>query len=404
LVLWLAIAKLNALYFLSQFLTLTMVDATLHENNLPFLSLCMIVKNEAENLPRYLPLVQPYVDEMVIIDTGSEDSTPEIAASYGAEVGYFAWCDDFAAARNYALSQVKGQWILMLDADEALVVAIENLKQGLRDRADILAYFLEYVEMIEEEQWTPSYRICLFRNLPEFSYVGQYHEVLQYQGQGSPSSHFSHLPGVKIQHYGFRPEVVKQKHLTRSIPMLERMREKDGLSIRLLYCLAAMYADVDKIERAAACSAEIFERLMPNLMTGTPPADFDFIPCTVFSLGVQALQQEDYETAQLLCQRGLEWCANYPPLNYLTGLLVKNLGFTRGSIAYFEYCLAMAESGSYYRGEPFNQSYMTTYSAYDLGCTYQELGETQKAIAAFETALKFDPNYAPAQEQLNLLT
>ena len=376
---------------------------TLHDKNNPFLSLCMIVKNEAENLLRCLSLAQPYVDEMVIIDTGSEDSTPAIAASYGAKVGYFAWKDDFAAARNYALSQATGQWILMLDADEELVVEIENLTQLLRNSSNTLAYVLEYREMIDEEQRTPSYRICLFRNLPEFSYVGKYHETLQYQDQNLPSTHLSYLKGLEIKHYGFRPEVVKQKHLTRSIPMLERMRESEGLSIRLLYCLAAMYADVDKMEQAAACSGEIFERLMPNLMTGTPPEDFHFIPCTVFSLGVQALQQEDYETTRLLCQRGLEWCPNYPPLNYLTGLLVKNLGFNRGSIAYFEYCLAMAEDGSYYREEPFDLIYMTTGSAFELGCTYEELGETQKAIAAFETALKFDINYLLAKERLNLL-
>lgn len=376
---------------------------TLHDKNNPFLSLCMIVKNEAENLLRCLSLAQPYVDEMVIIDTGSEDSTPAIAASYGAKVGYFAWKDDFAAARNYALSQATGQWILMLDADEELVVEIENLTQLLRNSSNTLAYVLEYREMIDEEQRTPSYRICLFRNLPEFSYVGKYHETLQYQDQNLPSTHLSYLKGLEIKHYGFRPEVVKQKHLTRSIPMLERMRESEGLSIRLLYCLAAMYADVDNMEQAAACSGEIFERLMPNLMTGTPPEDFHFIPCTVFSLGVQALQQEDYETTRLLCQRGLEWCPNYPPLNYLTGLLVKNLGFNRGSIAYFEYCLAMAEDGSYYREEPFDLIYMTTGSAFELGCTYEELGETQKAIAAFETALKFDINYLLAKERLNLL-
>lgn len=376
---------------------------TLPDKNNPFLSLCMIVKNEAENLLRCLALAQPYVDEMVIIDTGSEDSTPAIAASYGAKVGYFAWKDDFAAARNYALSQATGQWILMLDADEELVVEIENLTQLLRNSSNTLAYVLEYREMIDEEQRTPSYRICLFRNLPEFSYVGKYHEILQYQDQNLPSTHLSYLKGLEIKHYGFRPEVVKQKHLTRSIPMLERMRESEGLSIRLLYCLAAMYADVDKMEQAAACSGEIFERLIPNLMTGTPPEDFHFIPCTVFSLGVQALQQEDYETTRLLCQRGLEWCPNYPPLNYLTGLLVKNLGFNRGSIAYFEYCLAMAEDGSYYREEPFDLIYMTTGSAFELGCTYEELGETQKAIAAFETALKFDINYLPAKEKLDAL-
>jgi glycosyltransferase involved in cell wall biosynthesis len=55
----------------------------------PFLSLCAIVKNESENLGRCLASVQPYVDEIIVVDTGSEDGTPEIASQYGAKVGYF---------------------------------------------------------------------------------------------------------------------------------------------------------------------------------------------------------------------------------------------------------------------------------------------------------------------------
>ncbi|MCA1994615.1 MAG: glycosyltransferase, partial [Coleofasciculus sp. S288] len=74
-----------------------------------FLSLCMIVKNEIQNLPRCLNSIKPYVDEMIIIDTGSHDETPEMAVRYGAKVRYFEWCDDFAAARNYAISQASGR-------------------------------------------------------------------------------------------------------------------------------------------------------------------------------------------------------------------------------------------------------------------------------------------------------
>ncbi len=86
------------------------------------ISLCMIVKNEAQNLPRCLASAQPYVNELVVVDTGSQDKTREIAAAHGARVEQFIWCDDFAAARNYALTLVGCDWVLMLDADEELIV------------------------------------------------------------------------------------------------------------------------------------------------------------------------------------------------------------------------------------------------------------------------------------------
>ncbi len=84
------------------------------------LSLSMIVKNEAQNLAHCLDSVRDLVDEMVILDTGSTDGTVEIARGYGACVESFTWIDDFAAARNACLEHCTGDWILVLDADEAI--------------------------------------------------------------------------------------------------------------------------------------------------------------------------------------------------------------------------------------------------------------------------------------------
>ena len=83
-------------------------------------SLCMIVRDEATRLRACLESVRPWVSEMVVVDTGSTDDTLAIARSLGARVGEFAWCDDFAAARNAALALTRGRWILWLDADELL--------------------------------------------------------------------------------------------------------------------------------------------------------------------------------------------------------------------------------------------------------------------------------------------
>lgn len=84
------------------------------------LSLAMIVKNEQRHLPRCLDSVRGLVDEMVIVDTGSADDTVAIAESRGAKVAHFAWNDDFSAARNEGLRHCTGDWVLVLDADEAL--------------------------------------------------------------------------------------------------------------------------------------------------------------------------------------------------------------------------------------------------------------------------------------------
>lgn len=93
------------------------------------LALCMIVKNEAHILERCLQSVQELVDQVIVVDTGSTDNTVEVARQCGASVFYFEWCDDFAAARNFSLSRATTDWILVLDADEAI---------DSKDHADIV--------------------------------------------------------------------------------------------------------------------------------------------------------------------------------------------------------------------------------------------------------------------------
>ena len=82
------------------------------------ISLCMIVKDEEEVISRCLETVKDIVDEIIIVDTGSEDNTKSLAHQAGAKVFDFTWVDDFAAAKNFAIEQATGDWILFLDADE----------------------------------------------------------------------------------------------------------------------------------------------------------------------------------------------------------------------------------------------------------------------------------------------
>ncbi len=83
----------------------------------------MIVRNESAGLPGTLAAARPWVDEIVVVDTGSTDGTREVARSHGARVVEWAWRDDFAAARNESLRHATGDWILVLDADEVLTEA-----------------------------------------------------------------------------------------------------------------------------------------------------------------------------------------------------------------------------------------------------------------------------------------
>jgi tetratricopeptide (TPR) repeat protein len=361
----------------------------------------MIVKNERENLPRCLSSARPYVDEIVVVDTGSQDGTPELALEYGAKVFYFEWCDDFAAARNYAISQASGNWILMLDADNELVVESDQFQHEITQHPDVIAYSLTHLEVDDPIKMTPLHRLCLFRNLPSLRYVGRFHELLQYVGSDKKATEIGNLNSLKVLHHGCSQDKVKQKDITRNIPLLERIRQEEGLNLKLLFCLADMYADTQQPNKAQDCYAEVVDRLSPNLIEGTYPEDLGFVSVILFRLGMQFMEQGDYETVRLICQRGLEWCANYPPLNFLAGLTLKLLGFPLGAVAYFETCLRLGREKSYNQGQPFELSYITTYPAYELGCVNFELQRYQEALTAFNLTLSFDKNYVKAQNKID---
>ena len=82
------------------------------------ISQCMIVKNEERNIEKALSWGKSIMWEQIVVDTGSTDHTVELAAKLGAKVVHFQWIDDFAAAKNFAIDQARGEWIAFLDADE----------------------------------------------------------------------------------------------------------------------------------------------------------------------------------------------------------------------------------------------------------------------------------------------
>ena len=86
----------------------------------PLISLCIIARDNELTIGATLESAIPWVDEIIVVDTGSKDRTIDVAKSYGARVEYFQWCDDFSRARNYSLQFATGQWVLWIDTDDVL--------------------------------------------------------------------------------------------------------------------------------------------------------------------------------------------------------------------------------------------------------------------------------------------
>lgn len=146
------------------------------------ISLCMIVKNEADTLPRCLESVKGVVDEIVIVDTGSNDGTAAIASQYTDKVFSFSWVDDFSAARNFAFEQASMDYCMWLDADDVILEAdreaLVTLKRTQLPEADVvmLPYHIAF-----DCQGRPTfsyYRERILRRGPHCRFQGAVHEAV----------------------------------------------------------------------------------------------------------------------------------------------------------------------------------------------------------------------------------
>ena len=147
------------------------------------ISLCMIVKNEEKVLARCLDSIADLMDEIIIVDTGSTDSTKEIAGRYTDRVYDFKWVDDFSAARNFAFEKATMDYIYSADADE--ILDEENhrqfalLKEAIVPEVEIVQmhYREEGIQTVLNEN--DEYRPKLFKRLRTFTGIDPVHETVR---------------------------------------------------------------------------------------------------------------------------------------------------------------------------------------------------------------------------------
>lgn len=224
------------------------------------ISLCMMVKNEEECLGRCLESVYRFVDEIIIIDTGSTDRTVEIAESYGAKIHYHTWENDFSKHRNQSISYATGDWIFQLDADEELFIEDGPLLREIAVRKDVDYCNCRFHDM-EKDGLVHGiyYLIRLYRNGLGMSYERKVHNQLVVKGNGI-------FAPVRIRHYGYdlSKKKMEEKHL-RTTMLLEEMLKDDPDDVYSRHQLAlsyAMHREFDKSVKHGDIALETRHRRM----------------------------------------------------------------------------------------------------------------------------------------------
>lgn len=178
----------------------------------------MIVRDEESHLDECLKSIVDEVDEIVIVDTGSLDRTCDIASRYGSRIFSFRWTGDFAAARNYALNQASGDWILYIDADERLIVPTRGALREAVQQKDMVAFSVRFQPRMH---FTPYQEIRLFRRDARIRFKGIIHETIRPDLQIVMQSDDKKLgaSGIGIRHVGYDGEMLAKYR--RNLPLLE---------------------------------------------------------------------------------------------------------------------------------------------------------------------------------------
>ena len=244
----------------------------------PTISLCMIVRDEERFLRQAIASVQPVGSQVIVVDTGSEDQTVEIALSLGAQVIRFPWQDDFAAARNESLKHAQGDWILVLDADEAIDQRDLPALRALIKKKDACFIFRHrhYLDQITIQGFTPctgeypdwergqqgyfeDQRCRLFPNHRGIYYVGKVHELIEPRLAELNWKQVLPAP-FPVHHYGYLDSILSKKKKGQLYTRLGEVKAEQQASQKSDYELAVQYAQ----EQRYSESRKYFQRVIES--------------------------------------------------------------------------------------------------------------------------------------------
>lgn len=271
-------------------------------------ALVVIARDEGPRIERLLRSVAPHVDEMLVLDTGSQDDTPQRAAACGARVAHFPWCDDFSAARNAALQLAGADWHLVLDADEWLIEG-GPLLQALRHQAPEFVGQIALHDHFDGGQAHAS----LSRVLPgAVRYQGRIHEQPQHRWP------LKALP-VQVGHDGYLGERLQAKR-GRNAALLTQALQASPDDAYLWYQLgkdAFVYEDYAQAESAWARASE----LLHGAAHAVPPWWLDLVARRLFAL--KSLGQ--HAQAMDLAEQQLGPCGESPDFFFALGDVLLDL-------------------------------------------------------------------------------
>ncbi len=370
------------------------------------ISLCMIVRDEEQFLERCLSSVCDAVDEIVVVDTGSQARTVEIARRFGALVEQREWRNDFAWARNEALKLAKYRWVLQLDADEELLPeskpGLEQLKSARAYLTGLWVRCINHADQYLGGDGTISHTVArIFPNTERIRYFGAIHEFPSLDGATTTLSCLNST--VKIVHHGYTNDMMRDRaKFDRNLSIIEASVEREPedefnwYNLGMTTYIAGDYPRaVEAMERMWAIASRRGARpFVPNGLTVLADALTDFL--------------NDPEKALGYAKEALNLAPRYANAHFSAGRALDALN--RHAEAREMYLCAI-EDGKYLDRQFVVDEDVPRWKAHNMiGGGYVAEGDDESGLHWFDEGLKNSPkvqplriNRAASLERLNRL-
>ena len=282
------------------------------------ISLCMIVRDEERNIQQCLESAKNYVDEIIIIDTGSKDNTIDIAKRYTDKIFHIQWSDDFSYPRNFSLEKASGDWILVMDADEKLIAGQEDLKKLIADtKADAYSITIDNLcapdDVLHQRKCS---QIRLFRNKNDYRYSGIIHEQIRsninfYKGI------IKNAPNLVIEHSGYMQD--SEEKTKRNIILLTKFRGIHPTDPYINYQMGSQLLQMGK-------DGEALEHLIFAEHNGDKILSDDTFAMVNLKISQIAMKKNDYHTATKHASKALKFDNGNVSAKYVLVLSLINTG------------------------------------------------------------------------------
>jgi hypothetical protein len=369
------------------------------------LTACFVTRDEERSFEQALGSVVPVADQIIVVDTGSRDRTVEIAARFGAQVHSFAWDDDFAAARNFALGLAANDWIFWVNPNETLALTSYQALRECLTREDALAFGVAVQVQPEREKpnaFTEIWEYRLFRRHPDVHYAGRLHphfvtplpELATRLGKTATSSK------VTLRQHAYASELTAPK-LRWALRLLEReLQDRPGQLGYLIEYGRTLLRLNDAKGHEVLAKAE--EQILQEKNAAQPPAP-EVQHLLEYLLTVSPKQSQCRLPRAEVIELALRWFPFSPPLLWVISAHCFKAEQFAQAAGLLERLAAMGKTGSYDKSAPFDPRIIGEDAVMNLGACYWRLNDLPRAEACFRQLLTSPTHEAQASQNLTLV-